>query len=99
MKTALLSVLFSLLFIASCSTSKTVLSNEGMAVKVLTTKRGVTCDVVGKVVGENKEGSVELARNHARNLAGKKGASAIYFEEEIQNGSTWRVHSTAYRCE
>jgi len=95
----ILSSLILLATLASCSTSTTQLSDSGKNVRVYPNRRGLQCEVVGKVVGENKEGSVELARNHARNLAGEKGADGIVFDEEIQNGSNWKVHSTAFKYE
>lgn len=89
-----------LTLISACAgTSKEQLSQEGASVKVYPNRRGLQCDVVGKVVGENTEGSVELARNHARNLAAQKGANAIVFDEEIQNGKNWKVFSTSFKCE
>lgn len=87
-----------LLIVTSCSTSKTKLDSRGKEVEVLSTKPGSGCSVVNKVVGENDNGSVDLARNHARNLAGKAGGNAITFDEEIMNGQKWRVHATAYEC-
>jgi hypothetical protein len=87
-----------LLALVSCSTSKTKLSKKGMRVEVLTNKPGKQCSVVEKVIGVNDKGSVELARNHARNLIGNSGGNAITFDEEIMNGNSWRVHSTGYHC-
>ncbi len=87
-----------LLLSVSCATSKKRLSDDGRKVQVLRSKPKGNCSVVDKVVGENDEGSVELARNHARNLVAKMDADSIYFDEEIGNGSVWRVHSTGYNC-
>ncbi len=56
------------------------------------------CTVVGKMTGTHKEGSIDLARNMARNLAADKGANQIYFGEEFSNGGTWTVIGTAYKC-
>lgn len=86
------------LTLVSCSTSKTKLSKKGIKVEVLSNKPGSQCSVVEKVIGFNDKGSVELARNHARNLIGNAGGNAITFDEEIMNGNSWRVHSTGYHC-
>lgn len=82
---------------ASCSTSKTKLTS-GTGVEVLNSQPGKKCSVVAKVEGINEKGSVDLARNHARNQAGNEGADAITFDEEINNAGTWRVMATGYRC-
>lgn len=85
------------MIIASCSVSKTKLT-AGKNVKVMPTKKS-NCEVVTKVIGINDNGSLDLAKNHARNLAGDQGANAITFDEEFRNGKEWKVHSTAYLCE
>ncbi|GAB4406260.1 MAG: hypothetical protein OHK0056_04850 [Bacteriovoracaceae bacterium] len=95
-----LACIAAMVLISGCAgTSKEELSPEARNVKVYPNRRGLQCDVVGKVVGENDEGSVELARNHARNLEAKKGANGIVFDEEIQNGKNWKVYSTSFLCE
>ncbi len=93
-----LNIMLVLVLFVSCSTSKTKLSKKGMKVEVLAKKPGKRCSVVEKVIGVNDKGSVELARNHARNLIGNAGGNAITFDEEIMNGNSWRVHSTGYFC-
>jgi hypothetical protein len=55
--------------------------------------------VVGKVVGENDQGSVDLARNHARNLGAKLGANGLFIDQEVPNGASVKVYATAYQCE
>ena len=92
-----LTILLMVTFV-SCSTSKTKLSKKGMEVEVLSNKPGGQCSVVEKVIGVNDKGSVELARNHARNLIGNAGGNAITFDEEVMNGNSWRVHSTGFYC-
>ncbi|MCO4795398.1 MAG: hypothetical protein KC493_16885 [Bacteriovoracaceae bacterium] len=92
-----LNIFIALIFV-SCSVSQTKLSSKGMKVEVLKSKAGSQCSVVEKVVGINDKGSVDLARNHARNLIANAGGNAIHFDEEIVNGSAWRVHSTGYHC-
>ncbi len=86
-----------LLVLVGCS-SNSQLSNDGKKVKVFGSKPDSDCEVVGKVVGLNEEGSVELARNHARNLVADEDGNAIVFDEEVANGSVFKVYSTGYRC-
>lgn len=85
-----------LLSLYSCGTSHT-LSDEASNINVAK-NRPKNCSVVGKFKGTHKEGSVELARNQARNMASKKGATDSYFDEEINNGSSWVVHATGFMC-
>ena len=97
MKTTLSSILLiSLMFIASCGSAHK-LSGAGMNVEVQKNKpKG--CVVVGKHTGTHEGGSIDLARNMARNLAADKGANQIYFGEEFSNGGTWTVIGTSYKC-
>ena len=89
-----------LIFAASaCSTSKTTLTDSGKEVQLFPNKPGQECNVVGKVVGENEQGSPDLARNHARNLAGKLKANGIFINQEVPNGGVIKVYATAYQCE
>ena len=83
----------------SCGTSKIKLSSGGEKVEVLKRKpeRG-DCSVIGKVTGVNEDGSVDLAENHARNLVASKGGNAITFDEEVNNGKSFQIHSTGYKC-
>ena len=97
MKTVLFVSTLSLL--SACSSSPGVLSDEAKEVQVLPNKPGEECNVVGKVMGENAQGSVELARNHARNLAAKLKANGIFINQEVPNGSKIQVFATAYQCE
>lgn len=85
--------------VSGCSSvSKTVLSPEGEALEVMHQRPHSHCHVHGKYVGVNEQASVELARNHARNLAARDGSDAIIFDEEIRNAGQWVVHATGYRC-
>lgn len=90
-------ILISLVFLFACGSSDKKLSEKALSVKVLK-NRSTDCSVIGKYQGKNNGGSVELARNHARNLAAEDGANAIYFEEEFANGARWTVHAIAYNC-
>ncbi|EQC51603.1 DUF4156 domain-containing protein [Bacteriovorax sp. DB6_IX] len=82
----------------SCAVSKTVLTPEGEKIKVVNKKPHKRCRAVISVVGENDEGVMDLAINHARNQAGKKGADTLYVTDEVSQGSMWRVHATGYIC-
>jgi hypothetical protein len=83
----------------ACSAGQTKLSDEAKELQLFPNKPGAECAVVGKVVGENGQGSVDLARNHARNLAAKLGANGMFIDEEVPNGAKMRVFATAYQCE
>jgi ABC-type amino acid transport substrate-binding protein len=86
-----------LLFALAACGSAHKLSSAGMNVEVQRNKpKG--CIVVGKHTGTHEGGSIDLARNMARNLAADKGANQIYFAEEFSNGGTWTVIGTAYKC-
>jgi hypothetical protein len=86
------------LIVVGCTVSKTKLTSKGQAIEVLDNKPGKDCFVVAKVVGENDEGSVDLARNHARNLAAKLEADSIFIDQEVPNGNNMNVYATAYTC-
>ena len=93
-------LLFSLVAtLSACSSAPGVLTDDGKEVQILDNKPGNECNVVGKVVGENDQGSPELARNHARNLAGKLRANALFINQEVPNGAKLQVFATAYQCE
>ncbi|MGB0453866.1 MAG: hypothetical protein ACPGJV_09140 [Bacteriovoracaceae bacterium] len=91
-------VVLTVLLSFSCSVSKKKLTAEGGKVRILDFKKNTGCSVIDKVVGENDMDSEDLAKNHARNLAAKSGGNAIYFDEIIRNGSSIKIHSTAYQC-
>ncbi|MBD64933.1 MAG: hypothetical protein CME62_06980 [Halobacteriovoraceae bacterium] len=96
-KLILLSALFSL--IVSCAVSKTKLSDEGREVKILPDKNNPNCHVVDTLVAENEQGSDELARNYARNLAADKGGDALLINQVVSNGKKIRVYGTVYHCD
>ncbi len=89
-------VIFALLLLASCSTPHT-LTSDGAKVNIAKNKQK-SCSVIGKFEGKHEEGSVDLARNQAVNMAADKGATDVYFEEEINNGRKWTVHAIGYMC-
>jgi hypothetical protein len=94
-----LSLLPLLTLLTACSAGQTKLSDEAKELQLFPNKPGSECAVVGKVVGENGQGSVDLARNHARNLAAKLGANGMFIDQEVPNGAKMRVFATAYQCE
>lgn len=96
MKVLLLAITLTLV---ACAASKEKLSDGGKEVQTFANAPGQECSVVGKVVGENTQGSADLARNHARNLAAKLGANGIFINQEVPNGGVIRVFATAYQCE
>jgi len=89
----------SLIFLAfGCAVPKKKLSKAGRSIQVLQYKPKGNCEVVDKVVGVNSNGSVELARNHARNLVAKIGGDSIFINEEVGTGKKWKVFATGYLC-
>ena len=92
--------IFGTLILFSCSSSQTAikLTDGGRNVKVLDSKPGSNCEVMGKVEGLNDFGSVEVARVDARNQAAKMNANFIYINEEIMNGNQWKINAMAYEC-
>lgn len=84
-------------FVVSCSNYQ--LTDAGRDVKIKEKMKVDKCETVGKVVGTHKDGAVELARNSARNQAGKMGADSVVFEEVVANGKERVVHGMAYRCQ
>jgi hypothetical protein len=96
LKNSRIVLIVSLLGLLGCSSAHE-LSGSGMNVEVQKNKPK-DCVVVGKLTGTHEGGSIDLARNMARNLAADKGANQIYFGEEFSNGGTWTVIGTAYKC-
>lgn len=92
-------IAFFLLVLSSCArVSKTELSDEGKALHLITDRPSDECRMTGFYEGINEQGSLELARIHARNLAARDRADSIKFNESIKNGAEWRVIATGYRC-
>lgn len=89
----------SLIVLVGCSSTPGLLTDAGKQVEIFNNKPGSECSVVGKVVGDNDKGSMDLARNHARNLAGKIKANALFINQEVPNGQSAQVFATAYYCE
>lgn len=82
---------------AACASNPGVLSDKARDLEVYATKP-TACSVVGKVVGVDKNGSTELATNHALNQAADKNATGIFVNQEVPNGNARAVHATAYNC-
>ena len=87
-----------MLLVAGCATERKKLTDDGKKVEVMIDKAHSGCNVVDKIVGENENGSVALATNHARNQAAKMGGNGLIANREVQNGSKVRVHATVYDC-
>ncbi len=88
---------FVLAFLAACG-SKYQLSDKAKDLEVYATKpQG--CTAMERVVGVHEKGSKDLALNHALNQAADLGATGVFVNQEVPNGSTMAVHATAYRCE
>lgn len=86
------------LFFIACSSPKGALSNKAKELEIYAMKPS-DCQVVGKVTGQNSDGSTELATNDALNQAAKIGATGIFVNQEVPNGILRAVHATAYKCD
>jgi hypothetical protein len=95
---SLICLTLTFVMVSSCS-SPGQLTAKAKEIEVLKQKPGTECHVVGKIVGENAQGSPDLALNHARNLAVDLEANALFVNQEVPNGMVMQVHATAYRCE
>ena len=90
--------LFILLALAvACSSKPGVLSEKAKNLEVYPNKPA-SCNVVGKVVGMDENGSTELATNHALNQESKLNATGIVVNQEVPNGNARSVYATAYQC-
>jgi ABC-type Zn uptake system ZnuABC Zn-binding protein ZnuA len=83
--------------VACASKNPGQLSQKAKDLEVYATKP-TTCQVVGKIVGTDENGSTELATNNALNQAAEMGASGIFVNQEVPNGKARAVHATAYNC-
>jgi hypothetical protein len=90
--------LIPMLILVSCSSRPAQLTEKAKELEVYANKP-VDCRVTGKVVGESKMGSRELALNDALNQASDLNATGIFINEEVPNGSLMKVFATAYQCE
>lgn len=90
--------LFALIFLSACSSGPVQLTKKAQELEVYPTKPA-SCKVMGRVVGEDKKGSKELALNHALNQAADLNATGLFVNQEVPNGSVMAVHATAYSCE
>lgn len=83
--------------VTACSSKPGVLSDKAKNLEIYPNKP-VSCNVVGKVVGMDENGSTELATNHALNQAAKLSATGIVVNQEVPNGNKRAVYATAYQC-
>lgn len=86
-----------LIFAFACASNPGQLSEKAKNLEVYSNKPS-GCHIVGKVVGIDKNGSTELATNHALNQAADLNANGIFVNQEVPNGNTRAVHATAYHC-
>ncbi len=86
-----------IVFIISCAGPSGKLTEKAKKLEVFST-RPAKCRVIDKVIGTDKNGTSELAVNHALNQAADLGASGIFITEEIPNGKNRTVHAIAYEC-
>ncbi len=87
-----------MLAISCAGAPTTKLTDDGRKVKIRPRLKSKKCETIGKVVGMNLNGALELAKNDARNQAGDMDADTIIFEEVINNGKKREIHGMAYRC-
>ena len=85
-------------FIAACTTNKHQLTDKGRDLEVYSNKP-LNCTAMDKVVGIHEKGSKDMALNDALNQAAKLGATGVFINQEVPNGSKMAVHATAYKCE
>lgn len=90
--------LLPLLFIGVSCSSSMQLSDKAKDLEVYGSKPQ-NCRVMGKVLGEDRTGTIELAQNHALNQAAKLDATGIFINQEVSNGTLRQVHATAYQCD
>ena len=82
---------------AACASNPGILTEKAKNLEVYPNKP-VSCQVVGTVVGVDKNGSTELATNHALNQAAEVKATGIVVNQEVPNGNARSVYATAYQC-
>lgn len=88
-----------LTLMAACSSgNKFQLTDKARDMEVYTNKP-VNCTAMDRVVGMHPKGSKDLALNHALNQAAKLGATGVFVNQEVPNGSKMAVHATAYKCD
>ncbi len=86
-----------MVLVVSCSSNPGVLTPKAQDLEVYANKPA-GCNVVGKVVGQDANGSTELATTHALNQAAVLNATGIVVNQEVPNGNKRAVHATAYQC-
>ena len=89
------------LLLSSCASnprSKNALTEKGKKVQVIEFRPAKSCTLVEQIIKTHRKGSVEVAKNHARNQAGKFKASHIHYKDIIVNGPVIKVIAEAYDC-
>jgi uncharacterized lipoprotein YajG len=87
-----------LVLLAACASRPTQLTEKAKSLEVYQIKP-INCPVAGRIVGEDENGSKELALNHALNQAAELNATGLFVNQEVPNGKTMTVHATAYECD
>ena len=87
-----------LALMVACAHDSKSLSDKAKNLEVYGTKPA-GCNVVGKVIGVDLQGSKEIAMNHALNQAAELKATGVFVNQEVPNGNKMQVFATAYACE
>jgi hypothetical protein len=85
--------------LVACAGDPTRISERAQNIQIFTVKPAMACQVVGKVIGVDQQGSKELALNRAMNAAAKLNATGLIINQEVPNGNQITVHATAYNCD
>ena len=93
----MMKLLLLLVLAGACASQPGVLNEKARDLEIYANKPA-GCNVVGKVIGMDKNGSTELATNHALNQAAQLNATGIVVNQEVPNGNKRAVHATAYQC-
>jgi hypothetical protein len=93
-----ITIFFTVAIFTSCAVSEKKLSKDGLKIRVLSQKSETDCNVIERVIGKNENGSDELAKNHAKNLAASIDGNAIFFNDMVSNGNAIEAHATVYNC-
>lgn len=85
-------------FITACTSNKHQLTDKAREMEVYSSKP-TNCIAMDKVIGMHDKGSKDLALNDALNQAASLGATGVFVNQEVPNGSKMAVHATSYKCE
>ena len=84
--------------LTGCSSNPGVLTEYGKKVEIVLPAKVSNCDIIGKVIGENKDGSLEMAKIDLRNRASRMSSDSVVVKEVVQNGSHFLINALAYKC-